>query len=278
MKSENLYTMKQPELGKRILELRKQKGFTQEELVEQCNINVRTIQRIEAGDVTPRSFTIKTILEVLGVDNNSFFQDSIHEKEVIQFTDNDKKILTTSLISGIFVAVFSVIGMIIEFSLLSEISYSDGLIPRVLWSIPFLGFLFFFLRGYRKLGLLFHNTTLVSATYVYFICEFVIVSITVGFSLLDFEVLGGEVIWSIVIAFLFGASEIILGIGVMRLKEYLGSFANTVGILKIINGGMLVTIIFAPFGGLLVIPVLIIEVILIYNTVQKFSDDGMVRS
>ena len=60
--------MKQPELGRKILELRKQKGLTQEELVDQCNINVRTIQRIEAGEVTPRSFTLKTILNVLGED------------------------------------------------------------------------------------------------------------------------------------------------------------------------------------------------------------------
>ena len=42
--------MKQPQLGLKILELRQQKGFTQEELVEQCNISVRTIQRIEAGE------------------------------------------------------------------------------------------------------------------------------------------------------------------------------------------------------------------------------------
>ncbi|MCS5489833.1 helix-turn-helix domain-containing protein [Algoriphagus limi] len=47
--------MKQPELGKKISELRKAKGMTQEELVEKCNLNVRTIQRIEAGEVTPRS-------------------------------------------------------------------------------------------------------------------------------------------------------------------------------------------------------------------------------
>ena len=46
--------MKQPELGQIIHDLRKQKGLTQEELVEKCNISVRTIQRIEAGEVTPR--------------------------------------------------------------------------------------------------------------------------------------------------------------------------------------------------------------------------------
>ncbi|HTO36647.1 MAG TPA: helix-turn-helix transcriptional regulator, partial [Flavobacterium sp.] len=60
--------MKQPELGKKISDLRKAKGLTQEELVEKCNINVRTIQRIEAGEVTPRSYTVKSILSALGYD------------------------------------------------------------------------------------------------------------------------------------------------------------------------------------------------------------------
>jgi hypothetical protein len=35
MKFKNYHIMKQPELGQKILELRKQKGFTQEELVAQ---------------------------------------------------------------------------------------------------------------------------------------------------------------------------------------------------------------------------------------------------
>lgn len=60
--------MKQPELGKKIVELRMAKGLTQEELVELCNISVRTIQRIESGEVTPRSYTVKTILAALGYD------------------------------------------------------------------------------------------------------------------------------------------------------------------------------------------------------------------
>ncbi len=46
-------------------ELRKAKGFTQEELAEKCNINVRTLQRIESGDVTPRSYTAKVIFAAL---------------------------------------------------------------------------------------------------------------------------------------------------------------------------------------------------------------------
>ncbi len=57
--------MNQPGLGKKIIELRKEQGLTQKELVDSCNLNIRTLQRIEAGEVTPRSFTLKLILETL---------------------------------------------------------------------------------------------------------------------------------------------------------------------------------------------------------------------
>ncbi|WP_156950085.1 hypothetical protein [Maribacter antarcticus] len=33
--------------------------------MERCNINVCTLQRIESGEVSPRSYTIKTILSAL---------------------------------------------------------------------------------------------------------------------------------------------------------------------------------------------------------------------
>jgi len=55
----------QPDLGKKIAELRKAKGFTQEELVEKCNLSVRTLQRIESGEVAPRSYTIRLIFTAL---------------------------------------------------------------------------------------------------------------------------------------------------------------------------------------------------------------------
>lgn len=62
------HLMKQPNLGKKIVELRKAKGLTQEELVSLCNLNVRTLQRIESGEVTPRSYTVKTIFTALDFD------------------------------------------------------------------------------------------------------------------------------------------------------------------------------------------------------------------
>ncbi|RUA33495.1 MAG: DNA-binding protein [Bacteroidetes bacterium] len=76
--------MQQPELGHKIQNWRKAQGLTQEELVEKCNLNVRTLQRIEAGEVLPRSYTIKSILEVLNVD---FSELNLKEDQQKQFSD-----------------------------------------------------------------------------------------------------------------------------------------------------------------------------------------------
>ena len=65
--------MEKPGFGAKLFEVRKAKGFTQEEVAENCGITVRTIQRIESGVVEPRVFTIKTISETLGFD---FFDNS----------------------------------------------------------------------------------------------------------------------------------------------------------------------------------------------------------
>lgn len=273
MEFKNVFTMKQPDLGKKISELRKQKGLTQEELVEKCNINVRTIQRIEAGDVTPRSFTIKTILEALGLDAGAFFEDSIHEENKIHITDSEKSALRVSWISGIFVAVFSIVGIIIEFILISDGEfYNDGSFYRLGWSIPFLVSLFFFLRGYHKLGEIFENKTLISATYIYFCLEVIIVLLTIVLSVFDLEDVFPEVVSNIIIMLLFGVAELILGIAIGKLKEHLGSFAQIIGILKVVIGLMFISILFSPLSSLLLVPMLIAEIVFLYNTTQKIGE------
>ncbi len=60
--------MKQPQLGLKIVELRKIKRLTQEELVEKSNINIRTLQRIESGRVIPRLYTIRCLLKAMEYD------------------------------------------------------------------------------------------------------------------------------------------------------------------------------------------------------------------
>ena len=63
--------MYQPDLGKKILELRHLKGLTQGELAESCNLSLRTVQRIESAQVSPRSHTVKVILSCLDYDINN---------------------------------------------------------------------------------------------------------------------------------------------------------------------------------------------------------------
>jgi len=60
--------MQQPELGNKLNELRKGQGWSQEDLALEANINVRSIQRIEAGEVQPRLSTLKTLSDLLEFD------------------------------------------------------------------------------------------------------------------------------------------------------------------------------------------------------------------
>ena len=60
--------MKQPELGMKVSELRQQKGLTQEQLAERCEVSTRTVQRIESGEVDPRLFTLTNLGEALDFD------------------------------------------------------------------------------------------------------------------------------------------------------------------------------------------------------------------
>lgn len=65
--------MKQPELGRKVAEIRNSIGLTQDELSKKCNLSIRTIQRIESGLVHPRSYTLKIIGETL--DFNFYFSE-----------------------------------------------------------------------------------------------------------------------------------------------------------------------------------------------------------
>jgi uncharacterized Tic20 family protein/DNA-binding Xre family transcriptional regulator len=60
--------MNQPTLGIKVSELRQQKGLTQEQLAEKCEVSARTIQRIESGEVDPRSYTLQRLGEALEFD------------------------------------------------------------------------------------------------------------------------------------------------------------------------------------------------------------------
>ena len=55
------------EIGKKIKEIRKKKGLSQEELAESAKVNLRTIQRIENNESEPRGKTLNLICEALDI-------------------------------------------------------------------------------------------------------------------------------------------------------------------------------------------------------------------
>lgn len=60
--------MKQQTLKENLLYQRKLKGYTQEELSDKTSVGVRTIQRIEKGEVQPHLQTVKLLAVGLGIE------------------------------------------------------------------------------------------------------------------------------------------------------------------------------------------------------------------
>ena len=88
--------MNQQEFGKELIRVRKSKGLTQSELAEKCNVSYRTIQRIESGIVSPRSFTVRTLSEVLDYD---FLKEFTIQPTLDETIDSERFILRKRIIS-----------------------------------------------------------------------------------------------------------------------------------------------------------------------------------
>lgn len=89
------------QLGKKIQELRKEKGMTQEDLADKTGLNIRTIQRIENGDVDPRSYTLNQIAEALGVEIKDLVRDENNQNKPRE--TETRKWLTFLHLSGLFI-------------------------------------------------------------------------------------------------------------------------------------------------------------------------------
>ncbi len=88
-----------------IKELRIKKGFTQEDLAERTELSVRTIQRIENGEVDPRAYTLQMIAKALDVDYSLF-----NDKSSIANRKVDDKFWSALLhLSGLFLLIFPTI-------------------------------------------------------------------------------------------------------------------------------------------------------------------------
>jgi len=90
-------------IGTKIRELRLLKGFTQEDLADKTGLSVRTIQRIENGEVDPRTFTLNALAEALEVDLQVLTSTKIVEPK--SFLEDDYTWVILLHFSGIFILV-----------------------------------------------------------------------------------------------------------------------------------------------------------------------------
>ncbi len=254
--------MRQPELGQKISELRKTKNLTQEELVEACNVSVRTIQRIESGEVTPRTSTIKIILAALGEDLRSFHKTyHVNGNEELERAENSLQI---AWIAGI---VYFIIGFLEAGLDYTRFEEGDGDIPWEFYisvkTIALFSYLLF-MGGIVVLANFFSNSILKIAAYLLIgftslllIFDMVSLFFPVSDETLLFILPSGSVS--------VGVAEILFGIGLIRLQDGMGRMALLAGVLELIIGFCFAIVILFILGYILLIPALILEIVILYK-------------
>jgi transcriptional regulator with XRE-family HTH domain len=272
--------MKQPDLGRKISELRKAKGLTQEELVEKCNISVRTLQRIETGEVTPRSYTVKTILAALDYDLSTIAED---ESTVLQsmvgkfkqylFLDVDMNtsadVITQQLnIAWILGLLYFLIGFFegaAEYFRFEENRLIFSTPVYVAIKLSYLITHIFFLRGFILLGGLFKNYLLRITSYILIFGNILIIGYDIASMFYDSierqYILGSE-------AVVFGCIGILYGISLRRLRKSLGAVAAYAGVFEILAGCFFLTVVLSFIGFIVLVPAELFEILVLYKSVD----------
>jgi transcriptional regulator with XRE-family HTH domain len=272
-------TMRQPQLGQKILEMRKAKGFTQEELVEKCNLNVRTLQRIEAGEVSPRPFTIRAIFEVLDVDYSAEQEhdskpggdQSYQENKVPPNGENPRlrQLLTTSLVAGGIYFLLAFIEAWMDFQWLVD----NDLRPDQPWiyviiKIFVLVSLFLFIRGYYLLAKKWANEWTSTASIIYII----VVALTVMADLwlflqpdLPLELVMGSK------SVVYGLGLFLFSLSLLTFQKELGPLALVAAAFGILNGILFLTVILALPGLFLLAPVELLQIVLLFTARRLFQ-------
>lgn len=80
------------DIGRKIKELRIQKGLTQEELADRSELSKGFISQVERNLTSPSIATLIDILQCLGTDLNDFFHEAPQEQVVFHDTDYFEKI------------------------------------------------------------------------------------------------------------------------------------------------------------------------------------------
>ncbi|MBL7843531.1 MAG: helix-turn-helix transcriptional regulator [Cyclobacteriaceae bacterium] len=264
--------MQQPELGRRLTALRKERNLTQEELVEKSHVSVRTIQRIEAGEVLPRMSTVKILLEALGESPETFLtKPTIMETKNEQLEHSGRGILLTAVIAGaIYLAAeICLTAMDIAWFTKDRAWEQWTNLVYIGLSIVMLASYVLFARGFIFLSKLFENKLLTLGAYL-------MMATVMGVGILDSVTLfsdNTEHLWLpySIAAIVSGTLTIVFGIALLRLQDGMGELARAAGILEILIGCTLVTVLLFFIAYVIMIPAIIVEILVLYRGYEYLS-------
>ncbi len=264
--------MKQPELGGYIANLRKEQGLTQEELVELCNINVRTIQRIEAGDVTPRNYTIKNILQALG----SSYENLVNELHEPATTSQEHQVSLKNNKNGLLIGLIGIFYILLSIPVATiDVFAASG--DRLLNVIAYiiLASIYMVAQGvfYVSLGFSIQTRSHLMKWCVIFFLLLEVISTGFGIYMYQGDSFIDATDIGLVLGFqvLYGISLIILSIPFFYIRKQLLGIFQYLGAICAVAGICHATFILFPIGivGFLVFEILLVVLMFQYYQSEK---------
>ena len=265
--------MQQPELGRRLTALRKEKNLTQEELVEKSHVSVRTIQRIEAGEVLPRTITVKILLEALGESYESFStkQNQVMETQKSTLPTTNRNTLLIAVLAGAVYLISEIILSALDIAWFTD-DRDWGFRMNAIYTgltIVMVISLILFARGFIALSVVFENSLLKMAAYL-------LVIVTISKGILDISSLSMDQIESVwipyaVISVVMGAVGIVFGVSLIRLQDSMGELSRVAGILEIVMGCLLISVVFFFISYVVFIPAVVVEILVLYRGYEYLS-------
>jgi len=265
--------MQQPELGKRLTALRKEKTLTQEELAEKSHVSVRTIQRIEAGQILPRMSTVKILLQALGQSPESFFTNptTTMQTKTSSSSPNPNTLLIAAVAGAIYLVSEIILGaMDVAWFTSSEKNWElwTNLVYIALTIVMVVSYVLF-ARGFIILSSIFENQLLKIGSYL-------MIGAITGLAILDISSLSTTDLETLAIpysaaAVITGTLSILFGIALMRLQDGMGEISRVAGLLEIVMGCTLVTVVLFFLSYVILVPAIVVEILVLFRGYEYLS-------
>lgn len=213
--------MKQPEIGKKILALREEKNLTQKEVAESCRIDIRTVQRIETGEVTPRPSTLRLLSELFECDTALF---NGNERE-------NQPYLSSLLLTAFIIGILHFINIMFYWTFFPS-PFPDGE-ARFYHSIINVATGVLFYYGLYQLSRHQKNRLLQVAVVIAIVgIPYFVITDLAGHEIFRYLNLLGVV--------LIGINSIVLGAGLLRSKSRHQTIYKIAGLLQVVMGPLFI--------------------------------------